>query len=337
MKNINHTRRTFAAGAAAAFASVGFVRSRAQAAQFTYKYASNVDVSHPLNVRMVELWNAVKAETNGRLEVQNFPNNQLGGDTSMLTQLRSGALQFFTLDGGILQSVVPVAAIQGVGFAFKNGQEAFRAFDGALGDYVRKEIKDKGIWVFDKMWDNGMRDMTSSKGPIRTADDLNNFKIRTPAGKLWVDLFKALGSSPTPINFSEVYTALQTHVVDGQENPPAIIQTARLFEVQKYLSITNHMWSAFHLLGNMDAWNALPHDIQAVVARNSAKYALLQRRDTQLLNDTLVDKLRREGMAVNTADVSGFRPRLTGFYKEYHQTFGDTAWNLLEQTSGKLG
>jgi TRAP-type transport system periplasmic protein len=334
---MTHTRRTFAAGAAATFASIAVVRSRARAAQFAYKYASNVDVSHPLNVRMVEMWHDVREQTHGRLDVQNFPNNQLGGDTAMLTQLRSGALQFFTLDGGILQSVVPVAAIQGVGFAFKNSRDAFVAMDGALGDYVRNDIKAKGIWVFDKMWDNGMRDITSSRSPIKTADDLNDFKIRTPAGKLWVDLFKALGASPSPLNFNEVYTALQTHVFDGQENPPAIIQTARLYEVQKYLSITNHMWSAFHLLGNMDAWKALPSDIQAVVVKNSAKYALAQRGDVQLLNDTLIDKLRREGMAINTADVAGFRARLTDFYKTYRGVFGDTAWGLLEKTSGKLG
>jgi tripartite ATP-independent transporter DctP family solute receptor len=334
---MTHTRRTFATGAAATFASIGIVRSNASAAQFAYKYASNIDVSHPLNVRMVEMWKAVKDETNGRLEVQNFPNNQLGGDTAMLTQLRSGALQFFTLDGGILQSVVPVAAIQAVGFAFPNSAGAFRAMDGALGDYVRSEIKAKGLWVFDRMWDNGMRDITSSKGPIRTADDLVNFKIRTPAGKLWVDLFKALGASPSPLNFNEVYTALQTHIFDGQENPPAILQTARLYEVQKYLSITNHMWSAFHLLGNMDAWNALPPDIQAVVTRNSRTYALMQRRDVQLLNDTLIDKLHREGMAVNSADVATFRAKLGGFYRQYHTEFGDTAWSLLERYSGKLG
>lgn len=332
-----YTRRRFTVSAAAAFSSIGMIRGRAGAAQFSYKYASNVDVAHPLNVQMTEMWNAIKKETNGRFEVQIFPNNQLGGDTQMLTQLRSGAIQFFTLDGGILQSVVPVAAIQAVGFAFKDSADAFRAFDGPLGDYVRKEIKAKDIWVFDRMWDNGMRDITSSKAPIRTADDLANFKIRTPAGKLWVDLFKAFGASPSPLNFNEVYTALQTKVFDGQENPPAIIQVARLFEVQKYLSITNHMWSAWHFLGNMDAWKALPPDIQSVIARNSAKYALAQRKDVQRLNDTLVDKLRREGMVVNATDVTNFRSRLSGFYKEYRGVFGDTAWSLLEQSSGKLG
>ena len=95
------------------------------------------------------------------------------------------------------------------------------------------------------MWANGMRQITSSTHPIQVAERPHHFKIRTPPGALWVDLFKSLGRQPTPINFSEVYTALQTKVVDGQENPFAIIETARLFEVQKYLSVTNHMWSGF--------------------------------------------------------------------------------------------
>ncbi len=331
------SRKRFSAGVAATLASVNVLRLPAKAAEFQYKYASNISIDHPLNVRMIQMWNAVKRETGGAVEVTVFPNNQLGGDTAMLTQLRSGALQFFTLDGGILQSVVPVAAIQAVGFAFKDSAQAFSAFDGALGAYVRKEIEAKGLVAFPKMWANGMRQVTSSTHPIKTADDLANFRIRTPAGALWVDLFKSLGASPTPINFSEVYTALQNHTVDGEENPFAVIAAARLFEVQKYLSVTNHMWSAFWLLANPDAWKALPASAQAVIERNAAKYALLQRADTQQRNDSLADKLQRSGMQLNVADTSGFRARLGDFYKRWHATFGDTAWDLLEKTSGKLG
>jgi len=133
-----------------------------------------------------------------------------------------------------------------------------------------------------------------------------------------------------------VYTALQTHVVDGQENPYAIIDTGKLYEVQKYLSVTNHMWSAFHMLANQEAWKALPPDIQSVVARNNAKYAVLQRRDVEGRNNSLADKLRRRGMVSNNADTSGFRPRLGGFYKKWRGEFGDTAWTLLEKRSGRL-
>jgi tripartite ATP-independent transporter DctP family solute receptor len=332
------SRGRFTAGTAAALASIAVIRATAQAAQWNYKYASNVSLDHPLNVRMRECWNAVRTETKGRLEVQVFPNNQLGGDTQALQQLRSGALQFFTLDGGILQSVVPVAAIQGVGFAFKDSADAFGAMDGPLGDYVRAEIGKQGLYVHSKMWENGMRQITSSNKPIRGAADLDGFKIRTPAGALWVDLFKSMGAAPGPLNFSEVYTALQTHVFDGQENPYAIIDTARLYEVQKYLSVTNHMWSAFHLLGNADAWKALPPDVQRIVDRNLTKYALLQRRDTQLRNDSLAEKLVRRGMALNRADTSGFRAKLasSGFYTRWRDKFGAQAWGLLEKTSGKL-
>lgn len=332
------SRASFALGSAAALASIAVVKAPAKAATFNYKYASNISIDHPLNVQMRECWDAVRRESGGRLDVQIFPNNQLGGDTAALSQLRSGALQFFTLDGGILQSVVPVAAIQAIGFAFKDSDDAFRAFDGALGDYVRKEIAAKGLYVHSKMWENGMRQITTSTKPIKVADDLNAFKIRTPPGALWVDLFKSFGASPTAINFSEVYTALQTHVVDGQENPFAVIDTARIYEVQKYLSVTNHMWSAFHFLGNDDAWKALPPDVQAIVDRNLTKHALTQRRDTALRNASLADKLARRGMLVNKADTSGFRTKLSaaGFYKKWKEAFGTQAWDLLEAHSGKL-
>lgn len=338
MPEISLSRLRFLAAAASAPAAVAIIRAPANAAQFSYKYASNLSLDHPLNVYMHECWDAVRQETNGRLDVSIFPNSQLGGDTAALTQLRSGALQFFTLDGGILQSVVPVAAIQSIGFAFRDSADAFAAFDGALGDYVRKAIAAQGLYVHPKMWDNGMRQVTTSIKPIVTADDLTGLRIRTPSGALWVDLFRSLGASPTAINFNEVYTALQTHVVDAQENPYAVIDTARLYEVQKYLSTTNHMWSAFHFLGNQDAWNALPADIRASVDRNLTRFALVARRDTALRNASLREKLARRGMAVNAAQTAGFRAKLSasGFYAHWKDVFGAEAWTLLEAHSGKL-
>ena len=175
------SRGRFAAGTAAAFASIAIVNAPARAARWTYKYASNLPIEHPLNVRIRQCWDAVRAQTAGLLDVQLFPNNQLGGDTAVLQQLRAGAVQFFTLDGGILQGVVPLAAIQGIGFAFTDSAQAFRAMDGPLGDSVRDRIREAGLYVHPKMWENGMRQITSSARPIRSAADLAGFKIRTPA------------------------------------------------------------------------------------------------------------------------------------------------------------
>jgi tripartite ATP-independent transporter DctP family solute receptor len=324
------------AATAAAVASTGLTRGSA-ASVFSYRYGSNLPPEHPLNVRMEQACRAIADETNGRLRIAVFPNSELGGDTAMLAQLRSGALQFFTLDGGILQAVVPVAAIQGVGFAFRDSAEAFRAMDGSLGAYVRSQIEAQGLRAFPKMWDNGMRQITTSTKPIQTAADLAGLKIRTPAGRLWIDLFKSLGASPTPINFAEVYSSLVTHVVDAQENPFAIVESAKLYEVQKYLSVTNHMWSAYWMLANADAWKALPPEIQAVVARNFEKYALLQRADVERLNDTLAATLVKQGMIMNRADTKSFRGRLGGFYAYWKSQFGEQAWNALESTVGKLG
>ncbi len=155
-----------------------------------------------------------------------------------------------TLDGGILESVVPVAAVQSVGFAFKEPQDAFRAFDGKLGAYVRSEIAAKGLHPFDKIWENGMRQITSSAKQVKNVEDLAGFKMRTPASKEALGLFKSLGAAPTPMNFSELYTALQTRVVDGQENPLANIEFGRFYEVQKYLTMSAHMWGGYWLLAN---------------------------------------------------------------------------------------
>ena len=229
------TRRTVLRGAAvAATLAVPLRGAFAQNAEFSYKYANNLPVTHPMNIRAKEMADVIHAETKGRVDIQIFPNNQLGSDTDMLSQVRSGGIEFFTLSGLILSTLIPVAAINGMGFAFPNYDAVWKAMDGDLGAYVRAQIAKSNLVAMEKIWDNGFREITSSSKPITGPNDLKDFKIRVPVSPLWTSMFKAFGSSPTSINFSEVYTALQTKVVDGQENPLAIISTAKLYEVQKY-------------------------------------------------------------------------------------------------------
>jgi TRAP-type transport system periplasmic protein len=333
------TRGAFITSSAAAFASIAIVRSAAQAAEFSGKAGTNQPVDHPLSVAMKDLWDAVRKDTNGRLDVTVFPNNQLGGDTAMLQQLRAGALQVMTLDGGILESVVPVAAIQSVGFAFNDSAHAFRAFDGKLGAFVRGEIGAKGLHAFDKIWENGMRQITTAVKPVRNAADINGMKIRTPNSRMALDLFKSLGAAPTPMNFSELYTALQTRVVDGQENPLANIEFARFFEVQKNLSLSSHMWGGYWLLAESEWFNKLPGDIQGVVTRNASRITDRQRSDVMKLNDSLIGKLQSQGMTVNRlteADRASMKAKLADYYRRWKGEFGTTAWDLLEGYTGKL-
>jgi len=309
------SRRTLLQGTASA-ALVSSFGARAQSAEFTYKYANNLPVTHPMNLRAKEAADRIKQETGGRVEIQIFPNNQLGSDTDMLSQVRSGGVEFFTLSPLILSTLVPNASISGIGFAFPNYDSVWKAMDGELGAYVRGQISKVNLVVMDKIWDNGFRQITSSSKPIQTPDDLKGFKIRVPVSPLWTSMFTAFGSAPASINFAEVYTALQTKVVDGQENPLAIISTAKLFEVQKYVSMTNHMWDGFWFLANRRAWERLPEDLRAIVAKHLNEAAVSERADVAKLNAGLKDELISKGMQFNDPDPALFRRILCGMEEE---------------------
>jgi len=323
-----------AGGALAATGSTAF----AQTAPITLKWANNIPVTHPSNVRIREAVEAIRKDTNGKVDIQVFPNNQLGGDTDMLSQVRSGAIDIFPLSGLILQTLVPVAGINGLAFAFKDYQTVWAAMDGDLGAHVRAAIGKVNLHVFDRCLDNGYRNITSSTRPINTAADLKGFKIRVPVSPLWTSMFKALEASPASINFSEVYSALQTKVVEGQENPLAVIDLAKLYEVQKYCSMTGHMWDGQWVLANGKRWAALPPDIQAVITKHVTAAVMNQRDDIRRLNNGLEAQLKAKGLTFNYPENKSFRDALSkaGFYKEWAAKFGDEAMAKLEKYSGKL-
>ena len=203
---MSFSRRTLlkASAASAVLGGIGApMVARAQTAEFTYKFANNLPESHPFMTRAREMAAAIKAETNGRFDMQVFPNSQLGSDTDMLSQVRSGGVEFFTLSGLILATLVPAASINGIGFAFKDYPSVWAAMDGDLGAYVRGEINKAGLEVMDKIWDNGFRQTTSSTKPINGPEDYKGFKIRVPVSPLWTSMFKAFDASPASINFAK--------------------------------------------------------------------------------------------------------------------------------------
>jgi len=328
------SRRALLAGAALPLVSI----HPARAAEFSLKLANNSPLTHPQTVRAQEAADRIKQATGGRADIQVFPNNQLGSDTDMLSQLRSGAIDLFTLSGLILSTLVPAASINGIGFAFKDYDTVWKAMDGKLGQFVRAEIDKRGLIAFDKMWDNGFRQITSSTHPIKGPADLKGFKIRVPVSPLWTSMFQALGSSPISINFSEVYSALQTKIAEGQENPLSLIQIAKLYEVQKYVSLTSHMWDGFWMLANKRSFAALPEDIQATIARELNRSALDERADIARLNGSVAADLKAKGLEFVEVDKPAFRDALkqAGFYAEWKKKYGDEAWEILEGEVGTL-
>ena len=333
------SRRRFAALGAAATVGAAVPIHRAEAAEFSFKLGTNVPDSHPLNVYARKAADEIKQATDGRFELQVFANNQLGGDSDMFSQLRSGALECFTLSGvNVLSTLIPSAAIWGVGFAWKDYPTLWNALDGKLGAHLRAQISKAGFVVMDRIWDNGFRQITNSVRPIQTPADLQGLKMRVPVSALWTSLFKALGASPTGINFAEVYSALQTKIVDGQENPPAIISAAKLYEVQKYCSLTNHMWDGWWFLVNRRAWESVPADLRDKVAAVVNNNAVLERGEIARQNATLQGELAAKGLIFNDVNPAPFRETLSksGFYAEWKGKFGEEAWALLEESTGKL-
>lgn len=331
------SRRAVLAGTAAL--PLFAIRTRpANAAEFSFKLANNSPVTHPQSVRQQEAAARIKEATSGRVDIQLFPNNQLGSDTDMLSQLRSGAIDFFTLSGLILSTLVPTASINGIGFAFKDYDTVWAAMDGKLGAFVRGEIAKRGLIAMDKMWDNGFRQITSSTRPIKTPADLKGFKIRVPVSPLWTSMFQAFGASPVSINFSEVYSALQTKIAEGQENPLSLIQIAKLYEVQKYVSMTSHMWDGFWMLANRTSFGGLPKELQDIVAKNFNQSALDERADIARLNDSVASDLKAKGLTFVDVDKAAFRATLkqAGFYAEWKKKYGDEAWTILEGAVGSL-
>ncbi len=310
----------------------------ARAAEIELKYGNNLPLTHPLNVRAKEAADRVREETKGRVDIQIFPNNQLGGDTDMLSQVRSGAIHFFTPSALVVATLVPVAAINAVGFAFPDYDRVWAAMDGKLGAHVRAALAKAGLHAFEKMWDNGFRQITTSGKPITAAKDIEGVKIRVPVSPLSVAMFKALGASPASLQFSEVYSALQTKIVDAQENPLPIIQVAKLYEVQKNCTLSNHIWDGFWFVSNAKAFNALPEDLRKIVSGAFNDAGVKQREDIKALNLSVQKDLESKGLAFNTAAPESFRAKLreSGFYADWKTRFGAEPWALLEEAVGKL-
>src|SRR5262245_11532978 len=321
------TRRSFTAGAAGTVATFGVLRQARGAV--SYKMASNLPAGHPMLTRIQAAIDMIKTDTNGELEIKIFPNSQLGGDLEVLTQLRSGAVQFYPLAGAQLSTLVPVASLNGVGFAFSSMDDVWRAMDGDVGGLIRGALADSGLFVFDLMFDNGFRQITTGSKPIQAPEDLKGLHIRVPPSALSTSLFKAFGSAPQSISFGEVYSALQTKLVEAQENPLALVDTGKFYEVQKFVSITNHQWDGFWILANRAAWGRLPKPVQEAVDKRLNEAALLEREDVAKLNDSIAGKLKAAGMQFVDPDLKAFRDALNGtsFYAEWKEKFGAKAWS----------
>lgn len=336
--NQNPIRRRTLLKGAAALPAFAILTRRGDAAQFSWKMATGQEPSHPVNIRAAQAIAKIKAATNGGLDIKLYPAAQLGTDKQLIAQTRLGGIQIMNMASSVLATTIPAAGIVNIGYAFLNPKDVWTAMDGGLGRYIAGKIDEHGMYQIGPSWENGFRDVTSGTKPVKTPADLHNFKIRVPPAPILSSLFAALGAAPTSIDFSEVYTSLENHVVDGQENPLPIIYTAKLYDVQKYLSITQHAWDGYLIIGNKPAFTRLPKKWQGIVTEAFTAAGHDERADIAALSQSLRKKLAAKGMNVLDVDKAAFRGALakTDYYPHWKQKFGAEAWALLEKTSGPL-
>lgn len=333
-------RRGVAIGITAALAMPALSRRARAEAEYTLKMGYSTPTDNTFHKRVSEAAELIKTESNGRVELQLFPAGQLGGDNDVLSQARSGAVDFCVPSGQLLSSILPVAATNALGFVWTSYAQIWPAMDGDLGSYLRNQITTKtGLVPMPRMWDLGFRQITTSNRPVRTAEDLVGLKLRVPVAPSLIGAFTALKAAPVGMQFGEVYSALQTRVVDGEENPLSLVLAGKFQEVQKFVSITNHVWDGYWLCCNGRVWKGLPAQVQEIVARNLDAGAVKVREDVARLDAEAQTQLATMGLAVNTTTPDSFRQQLktAGFYKEWRGKVGEDAWKLLEKYSGELG
>jgi tripartite ATP-independent transporter DctP family solute receptor len=310
--------------------------STGKPARLHYRLGANQPAASATARRLAEMAEAILRETDGAFRLEVHPESRLGPDPQMFADLRSGTLEFY-LSGALLGGVAPTSALPLLPFAFSDSQSVFAALDGTLGDRIRGELAGAGLHAFRRAWQNGFHHITTSTRAIHGAGDFVGLKIRTPGGEFAADFFRTLGAEAGMVPFSGMYDALKAKTFDGQSDPLGVVQSLRLHEVQRYLSLTAHWWTGFTLLANARSWQALPAEIQTVVERNADRFALLQRADIEAVNAAGAEALAGHGMIVNTADTASIRARLGDFTARWRTRFDPAAWRLLEEAAGGIG
>lgn len=289
-------------------------------AQTVLRLAHNAAPGNPKAVASDKFAELVAQKTHGRVKVDVGGNAQYGDDVEALTNMRLGTLAFSTNSQGSTSGVVPQFAVLGLPFLFHSLPQAWKVEDGPVGKELGEEAKKKGL-VLLALWDNGIRRVSNNVRPITKPEDLAGIKIRTPPDPMTVDIFKALGANPLPMAFSELYIALQQGVVDGQENPLMNIYSSKLYEVQKYISMTGHKYESTPLLASKVVFDGLSKDDQKAVMEAAAEAGKLDRELSLKSDQELRAKMEAAGTQFNEVDQAPFVAKTKAVYDKWHKQF----------------
>jgi tripartite ATP-independent transporter DctP family solute receptor len=295
---------------AAAVAVAAFGAAYAQ--EKTIKFATQNPKGHPLVMGMEKFADLVQAKSGGKIKVNLFPGGVLGSDQANVSALQGGTLEMVSLNSGILASQVKDFEVFDLPFMFANGKEADAVVDGPFGKKLHAKLEAKGL-VGLTFWELGFRNITNSKRPITKVEDIEGLKLRVIPNAINVDWVKALGANPTPLPFPEVYAALEQKAIDGQENPMTVIAANKIFEVQKYVTITNHQYNPQSVLISKKFWDTLSAAEQKIVGDAAAESSVYQRQQARDQANSALETVKKGGMQVSelsAAELAKFREKM---------------------------
>ena len=280
----------------------------------------------------------VEKATGGKMKVRGIGNAALGSDTQMQQALIGGAQEMMVGSTATLVGVAPQMALWDTPFLINNTKEADALLDGPVGDKVRATLEPKGI-VGLVYWENGFRNLTNNKHPVTKLEDMNGIKLRVMQNNVFLDSFKALGANAVPLPFSELFTALETKAVDGQENPYNTVVSSKFYEVQKYLTVTNHVYSPWMVSVSKKWWDGLSKDEQKVIMDAAKKARDFERKDTRDEAAKALADLKTKGMQVNelsAAEAGRMRDKLTQVNASVATTVGMDLWKQTQDELAKI-
>lgn len=240
----------------------------------------------------------IEEKSGGRISVELYPNAQLGGDRELIESVQLGTVQVAIPATSALAGFDKRFQVFDLPFLFKSKETAFKALDGELGHKVDELLKPLGMRNLG-YGENGYRHITNSRGPVHKPEDLKGIKLRTMENPLHLAFFKMLGANPTPMSFGELYTALQQGTVDGQENPVVLVYTSKFYEVQKFYSLTGHVYSATMLVANDDFFASMPEDLWKIVEEAGKRYVVEQRALAEVQEQEFLEELKKTGLQIN--------------------------------------
>jgi tripartite ATP-independent transporter DctP family solute receptor len=285
--------------------------------------------TNPRHIISEKYANWVKKQTKGNVKIDLFPAEMLGTDKQMAEAVAMGTLDMSVSSQGVVANYEPKLNVIGLPFLVDSSEKVGKLLDGSIGKELAKDLPKKGMRVL-AYWENGMRQITNNVRPIEKPEDLKGLKIRTPEDKMTLSIFKALGASPSPMAFSELYLALSQGVFDGQENPLTNIYAAKFDEVQKYISITNHKYESCPVIVSEVVWSKIPKNVQVILRKGAMKFAKKHRKMVQDNDAKLLAELQAKGMKVNRPNLQMFQKATKKVYDEWANKLGEDLINKVK-------